>query len=140
MIVGWGEKNFTTVTNGILANELSLKWETKKRDSKANYNSSLAFCSTIYLGQDENGTNILPLQIFIPMVVTNEIVIGGWDISKLNIFEAAKRARVLEPIIYMQLKEQTEKIIPLPNFFDLYFVALNQKSRIENAIYKNKEK
>ena len=30
MVIGWGGNNGTTVTNGILANKLSLKWETKR--------------------------------------------------------------------------------------------------------------
>ena len=41
--------------------------------------------------------------------------------------------------MYMQLKEQTEKMIPLPAVFDLSFDAPNQESRTNNVIYKNKE-
>ena len=35
MIIGWGGNNGTTVTNGILANKLSLKWDTKRGEVKA---------------------------------------------------------------------------------------------------------
>ena len=141
MIIGWGGNNGTTVTNGILANKLSLKWETKRGEVKANYHGSLTQSSTTYLGQDENGnTYVAPFKSLVPMVEPNDIVVTGWDISKLNIYEATKRAKVLEPTMYMQMKEELEKMIPLPAVFDLSFVAPNQESRADNVIEGNKEK
>jgi len=141
MIIGWGGNNGTTVTNGILANKLSLKWDTKRGEVKANYHGSLTQCSTTYLGQDDQGkTYVAPFKSLVPMVEPNDIVISGWDISKLNIYEATKRAKVLEPTMYNQLKDQTEKMIPLPAVFDLSFVAPNQESRADNVIEGNKEK
>jgi myo-inositol-1-phosphate synthase len=140
MIVGWGGNNGTTVTNGILANRLSLKWETKRGEIKANYNGSLTQCSTTYLGQDDKGTTyVAPFKSLVPMVEPNDIVIGGWDISKMNIYEATKRAKVLEPTMYMQLREELEKMVPLPGVFDLSFVAPNQETRADNVIEGNKE-
>ena len=129
MIIGWGGNNGTTVTNGILANRLSLKWETKRGEVKANYHGSLTQCSTTYLGQDDKGTTVAPFKSLLPMVNPSDIVISGWDISKKNIFEATKRAKVLEPTMYNQLKEYTEKMVPLPAVFDLSFVAPNQETR-----------
>ena len=141
MIIGWGGNNGTTVTNGILANKLSLKWETKRGEVKANYHGSLTQCSTTYLGQDENGkTYVAPFKSLVPMVEPNDIVVSGWDISKLNIYEATKRAKVLEPTMYMQMKQELEKMVPLPAVFDLSFVAPNQESRADNVIEGNKEK
>ena len=141
MIIGWGGNNGTTVTNGILANKLSLKWETKRGEVKANYHGSLTQSSTTYLGQDENGnTYVAPFKSLVPMVEPNDIVVTGWDISKLNIYEATKRAKVLEPTMYMQMKEELEKMVPLPAVFDLSFVAPNQESRADNVIEGNKEK
>ena len=98
MIVGWGGNNGTTVTNGILANRLSLKWDTKRGEIKANYHGSLTQCSTTYLGQDEKGTTyVAPFKSLLPMVDPNDIEVSGWDISKKNIYEATRRAKVLEP-------------------------------------------
>ena len=92
MIIGWGGNNGTTVTNGILANKLSLKWETKRGEVKANYHGSLTQSSTTYLGQDENGnTYVAPFKSLVPMVEPNDIVVTGWDISNL---------------IYMKLKKE----------------------------------
>ena len=36
--------------------------------------------------------------------------------------------------MYNQLKDQTEKMVPLPAVFDLSFVAPNQESRADNVI------
>jgi myo-inositol-1-phosphate synthase len=58
----------------------------------------------------------------------------------MNIYEATRRAKVLEPTMYNQLKEYTEKMVPLPAVFDLYFVAPNQNTRADNVIEGNKEK
>ena len=141
MIIGWGGNNGTTVTNGILANKLNLKWETKRGEVKANYHGSLTQCSTSYLGQDEKGTTfVTAFKNLLPMVNPNDLVIGGWDISKKNIYEATRRARVLEPTMYNQLKEYTEKMVPLPAVFDLSFVAPNQENRADNVIEGNKQK
>ena len=140
MIIGWGGNNGTTVTNGILANRLSLKWETKRGEVKANYHGSLTQCSTTYLGQDDKGTTyVAPFKSLLPMVNPSDIVISGWDISKKNIFEATKRAKVLEPTMYTQLKEYTEKMVPLPAVFDLSFVAPNQETRADNVIKGTKQ-
>lgn len=141
MIIGWGGNNGTTVTNGILANKLSLKWETKRGEVKANYHGSLTQCSTTYLGQDDKGTTfVAPFKSLLPMVNPNDLVVGGWDISKKNIYEATKRAKVLEPTMYNQLKEYTEKMVPLPAVFDLSFVAPNQENRADNVIEGDKQK
>jgi len=34
--------------------------------------------------------------------------ISGWDINDLNLYEAAKRAHVLEPALIEQLKDDLE--------------------------------
>jgi len=39
-----------------------------------------------------------------------DIEITGWDISGMNLFDACKRARVLEPMLVNNLKEYLEPI------------------------------
>ena len=73
------------------------------------------------------------------MVDANDLVIGGWDISKANMYEATKRAKVMEPAMYHQIKEELEKMVPLPAIFDPSFVAPNQKSRADNVIPGTKQ-
>jgi myo-inositol-1-phosphate synthase len=51
--------------------------------------------------------------------------ITGWDISDKNLYESCKRARVLEPSLIEQLKDQLEKIVPLPAALNPDFIASN---------------
>jgi myo-inositol-1-phosphate synthase len=140
MFVGLGGNNGTTATVGVLANKKKLKWETKRGEVKANYHGSLTQCSTTWLGQDDKGnTYVAPFKALLPMVNPDDLVISGWDISKLNMYEATKRAKVLEPTMYNQLKDELEKMVPLPAIFDLGFVAPNQENRADNVIKGTKQ-
>lgn len=140
MLIGWGGNNGTTLTTGLLANQKKLSWETKRGVEHANYFGSLTQCATTYLGQDEKGTTyVAPFKCLLPMVDPNTLVVSGWDISKVNIFEATKRAKVMEPTMYNQMKEELEAMKPLPAVFDLSFVAPNQKTRADNVIPGDKQ-
>ena len=140
MFVGLGGNNGTTATVGVLANKKKLKWETKRGEVTANYHGSLTQCSTTWLGQDDKGnTYVAPFKALLPMVNPDDLVISGWDISKLNMYEATKRAKVLEPTMYNQLKDELEKMVPLPAIFDLSFVAPNQENRADNVIKGTKQ-
>ena len=140
MFVGLGGNNGTTATVGVLANKKKLQWETKRGEVKANYHGSLTQCSTTWLGQDDKGnTYVAPFKALLPMVNPDDLVISGWDISKLNMYEATKRAKVLEPTMYNQLKDELEKMVPLPAIFDLGFVAPNQENRADNVIKGTKQ-
>ena len=140
MFVGLGGNNGTTATVGVLANKKKVKWDTKRGEVKANYRGSLTQCSTTWLGQDDKGnTYVAPFKALLPMVNPDDLVISGWDISKLNMYEATKRAKVLEPTMYNQLKDELEKMVPLPAIFDLSFVAPNQENRADNVIKGTKQ-
>ncbi|EAY06546.1 hypothetical protein TVAG_358360 [Trichomonas vaginalis G3] len=135
MLVGWGGNNGTTLTSGVLANKKKLVWDTKRGEVKANYHGSLTQCGTTYLGQDEKGTTyVAPFKALLPMVDPDNLVIGGWDINDMDIYHAAKRALVMEPVMLNMLKDDLEKMKPLPAVFDLDFVAPNQKERANNVI------
>ncbi|OHS98044.1 Inositol-3-phosphate synthase isozyme 1 [Tritrichomonas foetus] len=135
MIVGLGGNNGTTLTAGVLANKLKLQWESKRGPETANYYGSLTQCATTYLGDDLNGKQVVaPFNALLPMVNPNDLVIGGWDISKANLYDATVRARVHEPTMYHQIEEQLKAIHPLPAVFDLSFVAPNQETRADNVL------
>jgi myo-inositol-1-phosphate synthase len=68
------------------------------------------------------------------MVDPCEIEISGWDISRLNLYESCKRARVLEPTLIEQLREDLERIKPLPAALNGDFIAANQSDRSDNVI------
>lgn len=40
----------------------------------------------------------------VPLVNPNDLVITGWDISDLNMYDSCLRAKVLEPTLLDQLK------------------------------------
>lgn len=60
--------------------------------------------------------------------------VGGWDISNLNLYDAAKRACVLEPALLEQLKEDMEAITPLPAALNPDYIAANQSDRADNVM------
>jgi myo-inositol-1-phosphate synthase len=101
MLVGLGGNNGTTVTAGILANRQDLKWQTKEGPRGANYYGSVVMSSTVKLGTEaKTGREInVPLNDMLPMVHPNDLAIGGWDISGMDLAAAMDRAKVLEPTL-----------------------------------------
>ena len=100
MLVGWGGNNGTTVTAAILANKLALTWPSRNGVQDANYFGSLMMSSTVSLGMDAAGRDVyVPFHDLLPMVHPNDIVLGGWDISSMDLASAMSRARVLEPAL-----------------------------------------
>jgi myo-inositol-1-phosphate synthase len=136
MLVGWGGNNGTTVTAGIIANRRNLKWETKEGIQEANYYGSLIMASTVKLGTNaETGEEInIPFHKLMPMIHPNDLVIGGWDISGLNLAEAMDRACVLEPTLKTQVRKEMANMKPLPSIYYPDFIAANQGDRADNLI------
>ena len=60
-------------------------------------------------------------------------MISGWDISDLNLFDAAKRAQVLEPSLLNALRPELEAIKPLKAVVNPDFIAANQADRMNNV-------
>lgn len=96
MLVGLGGNNGTTVTAGVLANKHNITWQTKQGTKTPNYFGSLLQSSTTKIGIAGAKEVYLPLRDILPTVNPNDVVIGGWDISKTNLAEAMKRAQVLD--------------------------------------------
>lgn len=140
MLVGLGGNNGTTITAGIIANCRGLTWETRDGLRAANYYGSLVMASTIKLGIDSNmlkDVNI-PLHRILPMVHPNDLVIGGWDISSMNLAQAMDRASVLEPSLKTAVREEMAKMVPLPSIYYPDFIAANQEDRADNCLKGNK--
>ena len=96
MLIGWGGNNGTTVTAGILANKLNITWNTKKGVQHPNYYGSISQSSTVKVGTVPGGDLYVPFKRLLPLVNPNDLVIGGWDISSMNIGDAMKRAAVYD--------------------------------------------
>lgn len=92
MMVGLGGNNGTTITGGILANKHNIIWTDKKGDHTPNFLGSVTQCSTMKVGCNEDSEIFAKLHEVLPLVKPTDLIIGGWDISSMNLAEAMKRA------------------------------------------------
>jgi len=140
MIVGLGGNNGSTLLASITANKHHIKWTTKEGVQEPNYFGSITQASTVRLGTNANGEGVfIPFHNLLPMVSPNELVLGGWDISSLNLAEAMKRAKVLDHDLQRQLVPYLEKIKPLPSIYYPDFIAANQADRADNLLKGSKQ-
>jgi myo-inositol-1-phosphate synthase len=139
MIVGLGGNNGSTCVAGVLANKHKISWNTKEGKQMPNYYGSLTQASTVRLGTDEMGEAVyIPFNKLLPMVHPNDLVIGGWDISKMNLADAMKRAQVLDYDLQRQLAPLMKDIVPLPSVYFPDFIAANQADRADNVLTGSK--
>lgn len=140
MLVGWGGNNGTTVTAGIIANRRGLVWDTREGPRAANYYGSVVMGSTMKLGTEaKTGKEInVPFHDVLPMVHPNDLVIGGWDISSMNLAQAMDRAAVLEPTLKALVKKEMAEMKPLPSPYYPDFIAANQGDRADNVLKGDK--
>ncbi|KAI2630099.1 myo-inositol-phosphate synthase [Xylaria nigripes] len=136
MLVGWGGNNGTTVTAGIIANRRGLVWETREGPRAANYYGSVLMASTMKLGTDvqTNRDVNIPFHDVLPLVHPNDLVIGGWDISGMDLAKAMDRAAVLEPTLKAMVRKEMSHMVPLPSIYYPDFIAANQEDRADNLI------
>jgi myo-inositol-1-phosphate synthase len=140
MLVGWGGNNGSTVTAGIIANKNKMTWETKEGTRNADYVGSLTQASTVRLGLNEYGESVyIPFKNLLPMVEPNDLVLGGWDISSMNLADSMKRAQVLDVDLQKQLRPFMEQMVPLPSIYLDGFIAANQNDRADNVIKGNRQ-
>lgn len=133
MLVGLGGNNGTTMVAATLANKHNISFENKEGVVKPNYYGSVTQSSTIKLGVDAEGNDVYaPFNSVLPFVHPNDLVIGGWDISKLPLDKAMKRSKVLDFDLQRQLVGHMENIVPLPSVYYPDFIAMNQKERADN--------
>lgn len=135
MLVGLGGNNGTTFTAAVLANRDNVSFQTKSGVVEPNYFGSVTQSSTIFLGLDENGKDVYaPFNELAPMVHPNDFVVGGWDISNLNLADAMERAQVLDYDLQRKLSKKMSTITPLPSIYYPDFIAANQGERANNLI------
>eukprot|EP00898_Chlorokybus_atmophyticus_P006774 jgi/Chlat1/7098/Chrsp57S06777 len=139
MLVGWGGNNGSTLTAGIIANREGMSWRTKSGVQRANYFGSLTQASTCRIGAYNGEEIFVPFKSLLPMVNPNDIVIGGWDISNLNLAESMERAKVLDLELQRQVYPYMKDMHPLPGIYDQDFVAANQGERANNIIKGSKK-
>lgn len=64
-------------------------------------------------------------------------VLDGWDISKLNLADAMRRAQVLEVAVQDQVQDALAKMQPRPSIYDHDFIAANQVHKFVTAFLSN---
>lgn len=139
MLVGLGGNNGSTFTAGILANRRQLSWATKNGEQKANFYGSFTQSATAHCGfkfDQESGSLkdvYKPIKDLLPMANPVDFEVGGWDINGMNLYDAAKRACVLEPALLEQLKSDLEAMTPLPAALNPEYIAANQSERADNV-------
>jgi len=137
MLVGWGGNNGTTMTAGILANRLGLKWHTRTGEREANFYGSLTQCATVRLGVTADGDEVnVPIHDLLPMIKPTDLAIGGWDISGVDMGAALQRAKVLDYDLQRQLIPIMSEMKPLPSIYFPDFIAANQEDRADNVLPK----
>lgn len=134
MLVGWGGNNGTTVTAGIIANREGISWRTKDGIKQPNYWGSLTQASTCRVGSFNGEEVFVPFNKLLPMVNPNDVELGGWDISSLNLAESMQRASVLDWDLQRQVAPYMADMQPLPSIYDPDFIAANQEARADNVI------
>mmetsp|Transcript_24111 Transcript_24111/g.26785 ORF Transcript_24111/g.26785 Transcript_24111/m.26785 type:complete len:515 (-) Transcript_24111:31-1575(-) len=140
MFVGLGGNNGSTVVGGVVANREGISWQTKKGVLTPNYYGSITQASTVRIGTDASGDDtFVPLRALLPTVAPNDIVFGGWDISKRNLAESLERAGVFDYDLQRQLAPLLKDVVPLPSVYDADFVAANQRSRADNVLEGSKQ-
>jgi myo-inositol-1-phosphate synthase len=73
---------------------------------------------------------------FVPLADLNDIVFGGWDLYNDNVFEAATKAKVLEPILLHAVKAELEAIRPMKAVFDRSYVSNLNGEHVKSAATK----
>ena len=106
---------------------------------KANFYGSFTQSATCQVGFKHNEETgelqdvYKPIKDLLPMVNPVDFEITGWDISGHNLYEACKRAHVLEPTLIEQLKEDLQQIKPMKAALNPEFIASNQADRADNV-------
>eukprot|EP00803_Ostreobium_quekettii_P004720 evm.model.scf_1837.1 EVM.evm.TU.scf_1837.1 scf_1837:14185-20766(-) len=134
LLVGLGGNNGTTLVGGILANKHGLSWMTKDGLKRPNYYGSLTQAAACRLGNMNGEEVYAPFKSLLPMANPEDLVIGGWDISSLNMAEAMERAQVIDFQLQLQLVPYMQDMVPLPGIYDPIFIAANQGERADNLI------
>jgi len=111
-----------------------LSWMTKDGPKRPNFHGSLTQASTVRLGNFKGEEVHAPFSSLLPMVNPTDIVVGGWDISKMDLAAAMERSKVLDWELQRQLVPLMRGTVPLPAAFDQNFVAANQADRADNLI------
>jgi myo-inositol-1-phosphate synthase len=93
---------------------------------------SLTQLGTIRLGK-RTDNNTPRIQDFVPLAGLNDLVFGGWDIYEDNAYEAAVKAKVLDPHHLEAVKQPLSAIQPMKAVFDPEYVRRINGPNVKEA-------
>ena len=96
---------------------------------------SLTQLGTIRLGKRTGGRSP-PIREFVPLEPLDGMVFGGWDVFPDNAYDAACKARVLEPHHLEHVKGFLSDIRPMPAAFDRAYVKRLDGTHVKHAATK----
>lgn len=70
---------------------------------------------------------------FVPLADLNDIAFGGWDVYNDNVYEAAMKAKVLEPALLNSIKTELEALKPMKAVFDRNYVKNLDGTNVKEA-------
>jgi myo-inositol-1-phosphate synthase len=73
---------------------------------------------------------------FVSLANLEDIVFGGWDVYEDNVYDAAVKAKVLEPGLLYSVKTELEKLKPMKAVFDTAFIKNLDGTHIKEAATK----
>ncbi len=73
---------------------------------------------------------------FVPLAPLENIVFGGWDVYADNVYEAASKAKVLEPLLLQSIKTELEAIVPMKAVFDKTYIKNLDGENVKKAATK----
>jgi myo-inositol-1-phosphate synthase len=73
---------------------------------------------------------------FVPLTELSDIVFGGWDVYADNVYEAASKAKVLEPSLLNAIKPELEAIKPMKAVFDKSYIKNLDGENVKKAATK----
>ncbi len=96
---------------------------------------SLTQLGTIRLGKrtDKRAPRI---REFVPLANVDDLVFGAWDIFPDNAYQAALRARVVEPAVLDLVRVELEAVAPWPGVFDRQYVKRLDGTHVKHGSTK----
>ena len=96
---------------------------------------SITQMGNIHLNR-KSGNNYPKIKDFVPLAGLQDMVFGGWDVYEDNVYEAASRARVLEPGMLAALRPELEAIKPMKAVFDKQYIKNLDGTHVKQAATK----
>ncbi len=87
----------------------------------------LAQTGTLRIGDRDN---LVPIHDVVPVADFSDMVVGGWDINKMDAYQAALYAKVLDPSLIEKVAPALRGVKAMPGYFDKGYVK-NLDAEIE---------